>query len=525
MDPRPGVTLKTGARWRGALRGPRGGVAADHPLAVEAGMAALRAGGTAADAAVAMAAVMTVVQPYYSQLGGDSFAMVYRAGTRTVEALVASGPAPASADAGTYRAAGGIPQTGAKAVTVPGCVDGWWQLHQRHGRLNWDGLFEAAIDYAKDGFPASRQLVDEVVGCVEKCRPSDFFGQVFGAVTLAGQRVVQPALARTLSTIAVEGTDGFYRGGVADTCRAALAADGAVFSAEEWRGPARWDAPVQAEFGGFRVWTQPLPTQGFVLPLALRRYAEELQRRTDHTHDGVLQHRALAAAFALRYAAAGDPDVTGIDTQALVDGSEGAETPAAAAIEQGDTTYLLAIDEDGNAVSLIQSVFAHWGSGLWAPEAGVLFNNRMCGFTLETGHPNELAPGKRPVHTLHSYVVTDGCGGLRVVGGTPGAMQQPQTNLQLLDSVLRRGMDVQDALDLPRWSLGSFSMFSRDFGRVTIEEHEPDGLTAAFEAAGIATERVGAWDAPMGRASVAIVDEAGIAIGSDIRGEGAAAVY
>ncbi|MGE0572200.1 MAG: gamma-glutamyltransferase family protein [Dehalococcoidia bacterium] len=524
MDPRPGVTLRTGARWRGALHGPRGGVAADHPLAVGAGMAVLGAGGTAADAAIAMAAVMPVVQPYYSHLGGDSFAITYEAATRKVEALVSSGPAPGVAEADAYRATGGIPQTGARAVTVPGCVDGWWQLHQRYGRLNWDGLFEPAIDYAKDGFPASRQLVDEIEGGRGKCAPAGFFSEVFGNVTRAGQRVIQPALARTLSSIAVHGADGFYAGDAASTCRAALEADGVAFRADEWRGPARWVTPVTAEFAGHRVFTQPLPTQGFVLPLALRRYAELLDERPD-ANAAVLQHGALAEAFAVRYERAGDPDVTGLDTQRLVDDDGPSAGASIAALEQGDTTYLLAIDDEGNAVSLIQSVFAHWGSGLWAPEAGVLFNNRMCGFSLEAGHPNELAPGKRPVHTLHCYLATDGEGKLRIVGGTPGAMQQPQTNLQVLDHLLRGGMDVQDALDMPRWSLGSFSMFSRDFGRVTIEEHEPDMLTSAFEATGIATEQVPAWDSPMGRAYVAVLQDDGVAIGADIRGEGTAAVF
>ena len=524
MDPRPAVVLRTGARWRGALRGPNGCVAADHPLAVEAGMAVLREGGTAADAAVAMAAVMTVVQPYFSHLGGDSFAMTYEAATRKVEALVSSGPAPMSADADGYRVVGSIPQTGARAVTVPGCVDGWWQLHQRHGRLNWDGLFETAIDYAKDGFPASRQLVDEIDGGRTKCAPSRFFFEVFGQVTRAGQPVVQPALARTLSTIAIHGADGFYSGPVADACRETLEEDGVAFSAEEWRGPARWERPVSALFAGHRILTQPLPTQGFVLPLSLRRYEEMLKKRNG-TDAAVLQHAALAEAFAVRYQRAGDPDVTGLDTQALIDGDVGLVMSGAAALEAGDTTYMLTIDGDGNAVSLIQSVFAHWGSGLWAPEAGVLFNNRMCGFSLEAGHPNELAPGKRPVHTLHCYVATGADGRLRVVGGTPGAMQQPQTNLQVLDHLLRRGMDVQDALDMPRWSLGTFSMFSRDFGRVTVEDHEPDALCTVFDVAGISTETVPAWDAPMGRAYVAVVDESGVAVGADIRGEGSAAVF
>jgi gamma-glutamyltranspeptidase/glutathione hydrolase len=162
---------------------------------------------------------------------------------------------------------------------------------------------------------------------------------------------------------------------------------------------------------------------------------------------------------------------------------------------------------------------------VWVPEAGILMNNRMCGFSLERGHPNELAAGKRPVHTLHSYLVTGPDGRLRVAGGTPGAIQQPQTNLQVLDAILRLDADPQDAVDLPRWSLGSFAPFAPDFARVTVEEHEPDMLTPAFRDAGIAVEQAPAWAAAMGRAYVAVVEEVGVAVGADIRGEGVAAVF
>jgi len=267
-----------------------------------------------------------------------------------------------------------------------------------------------------------------------------------------------------------------------------------------------------------------LPSQGFVLPLALKTY-EALLESESGMHDAVLQHAALARAFWVRYAAAGDPHFCGARSQALVDAPPvppGEPTPVAAG---GDTTYLLAIDAEGNAVSLIQSVFAHWGSGVWVPEAGILMNNRMCGFSLERGHPNELAAGKRPVHTLHSYLVTGPDGRLRVAGGTPGAIQQPQTNLQVLDAILRLDADPQDAVDLPRWSLGSFAPFAPDFARVTVEEHEPDMLTPAFRDAGIAVEQAPAWAAAMGRAYVAVVEEVGVAVGADIRGEGVAAVF
>ena len=525
MDSREQRQLRASLRWRGALRGPRGCVAADHPLAVEAGLAAMRDGGSAADAAIAMGAVMTVVQPYYSHLGGDLFAMTFDATWKRVEALNSSGPAPQSASAEEYRARGGIPASGALTVTVPGCVDGWWRLHRRHGRLPWRIVLENARRLAAEGFPASRQLVHEIAAGRERCTPADFFESTFGHATAAGARIVQPELAATLELIADHGADAFYTDPVSSACRAALAQGGAPFSAAEWAGPGRWETPVAAPFAGHMVHTQPLPSQGFVLPLALKTY-EALLSADSGLHDAVLQHSALASAFRVRFALAGDPAFGGADAQQLVDEPPtvdvGRAVPAAGG---GDTTYLLAIDAQGNAVSLIQSVFAHWGSGVWAPEAGVLLNNRMCGFSLEAGHANELAPGKRPVHTLHSYLVTGADGSLRIVGGTPGAIQQPQTNLQVLDGILRRGEDPQDALDLPRWSLGSFAAFSGEYKRVTVEEHEPDALTPAFRDAGLTVESVPAWQSAMGRAYVAVVDDDGVAAAADIHGEGLAAVF
>jgi gamma-glutamyltranspeptidase/glutathione hydrolase len=515
--------VKQAARRRGAHRGRGGCVAADHPLAVDAGLRMIHAGGSATDAAVAMAAVMPVVQPYYSHLGGDLFAMTFGARSRQVRALNSSGPAPLSSNAEAYRQRGGIPGAGALAVTVPGCVDGWWRLHEAGGRLPWREVLAPAIAAARGGFPASRQLVAEIAAGRTKCEPAGFFAATFRAER-EGDLVTQPELAATLEAIAREGPDGFYAGPVASACRRVLAEGGAPFTADEWRAPGRWEDPVHALFAGALVHTQPLPSQGFVLPLALKAY-EELLGTASGLHDAVLQHAALAGAFRVRYAFGGDPDFVAADGQRFVDDPPVAAVEPAAIAGGGDTTYLLAIDGEGNAVSLIQSVFAHWGSGVWAPETGVLMNNRMCGFSLERGHPNELAPGKRPVHTLHSYIVTGRDGALRAVGGTPGAIQQPQTNLQVLDAILRRGGDPQDALDAPRWSLGSFAAFAGDYSQVAVEEHEPDALTPAFRDAGLAVERAPAWSSAMGRAYVATVDGNGVAAAADVRGEGLAAVF
>jgi gamma-glutamyltranspeptidase / glutathione hydrolase len=235
----------------------------------------------------------------------------------------------------------------------------------------------------------------------------------------------------------------------------------------------------------------------------------------------VLQQReALATAFDVR----GRVGCEGLDAEpllndesvaGLLDPGDETELPP----PDGDTTYMLAVDREGNAVSLIQSIFAPWGSRVFSAETGVLFNDRMLGFSLRPGHANELAPGKRPLHTLHCYLGTDvASGDLRIVGGTPGGHRQPQANLQVLDGLLRRGLDAQDALDEARWSLGA-----RPRGRqVEVETRADDSLGPLFSNAGFEVERFRGWDGRMGRALLAISTGGGLSAAADLRGEGQA---
>lgn len=509
---------------RGALRGSNTCVIADHPLAAAAGQRALHDGGSATDAAVAMAAVLTVVQPYMSHLGGDSFAMVYDAASGAVEALNSSGPAPASADADEYRRQGGIPDTGALAVTVPGCVAGWGALHERQGKLPWARVLEDAERIAREGHPASRAMVRAVGVGRERVYPAGAFKTTFGHVAGdGGQLVVQPELAGTLRALAAGGAAAFYEGAIAEECLATLNGLGSAFTPDDWRAPAEWTKPLAVEFGGVLVHTQPPPSRGLVTMLALRRLGR--------SGEGVsAQVEALRGAFEAVDAEAGDPRVTGFDAAALLRAGGATAQAVAGGGGDGDTTALVAIDGDGNAVSLIQSVFSAWGSGVLSASTGVVFNNRMRGFSLEEGHPNELAGGKRPMHTLHSYIVTSHPdlplageaegprdGALVAVGGTPGAHRQPQTNVQVLDAVLRGGADPQDALDAARWALDTD-------GSLYAEARTPDALGEALAGEGLAFEPLGAWDGWTGRACLAVVTGQGIAAAHDLRGEGIAIV-
>lgn len=535
------MTIRAESPARGSMRGPNGVAACDHPLAASAGLSTLLRGGSAADAAIAMGAVMTVVQPHYSHLGGDVFAVTFDAASGKVDALNSSGPAPRSANADDYRALGSIPDSGPLAVTIPGAVGGWWALHQAQGRLPWKDLFDAAIGYARDGFPASRTLAGMMAVGRRRMYPAGAFKQTFGGISDdGGQGLRQPALARAYELIAAGGQDAFYSGEIRDACLAALNSRGGSFAAEEWVSPASWETPLSAGFEGATVHTQPPPSHGFVLPLALRLYAAGL-REEPSLNPLIHQYHALKHAFALRHELAGDPRVTGFDAAALV-----AQPPVPrpsrqdAPPQSGDTTYIIAIDGEGNAVSLIQSVYFPWGAATLIPEFGIFMNNRMSGFSLRPGHPNELAPGKRPVHTLHSYIVTvepppllplqekmgeTRAAALVAVGGTPGAMQQPQTNLQVLDGLLRLGLDPQDALDLGRWSLDSFGSGPKPENHVSVESREPDHAGDVFRAAGFEVETLPSWDSHMGRAYLAARGPAGWSAAADLRGEGVALVY
>ncbi len=503
---------------RAALRGPRHCVAADHPLAALAGIRVLDAGGTAADAAVATAAAMVVVQPRSSHLGGDLFALHYDCDHGRVLAMNASGPAPRSTDVAALRRAGTIPGSGAGSVTIPGCVGGWWELHNQYGRLPWSRLFDDAIRLATDGFPASRSLAGMVSfgrkGVVSKGYFETTYGHVAGD---GGQLIRQPETAATLAIIAEHGDEGFYSGPVAESCRSTLAAGGVEVSAEEWQSPANWVRPLTVPFAGYNVHTQPPPSLGIRLALALQEYGREIDRTAVSPGDvpWAAQVRAMRSAFTTAAESAGDPEQSGFDARALLDSRE----------HGADTTYLMVIDEEGSAVSLIQSVFSAWGSGLWDEATGVLFNNRMAGFSLEAGHPNEVAPGQRPMHTLNCYLVTEPGAGpdqLRMVGGTPGADWQPQVNLQILDAVLRRKMELQDALDAPRWS--TLTQTGARFDRLACERRDDDSLALALRAGGFeVVDEPPRW----GRAGVVYAawrDADGVAAAADLRGEGLAIV-
>ncbi|HXH20686.1 MAG TPA: gamma-glutamyltransferase family protein, partial [Dehalococcoidia bacterium] len=472
----PEALAASGAPPRGSVAGRRFAVAADHPLTSLTAMNVLQGGGNAVDATIAAAAVNVVTKPNRTHLGGDAFALVWRRRDGEVEGLNAGGRAPM---AGTLEAyADGIPRTGPRASTVPGLVDSWLELHARYGSRSLTELLQPAIGFCEEGFPVSLHL-STAMGTLGAL-PEGPLRRAFtrdGAPYRPGEVLRQPALGRTLRAIASEGRNGFYAGPVGRAIIAAMGAAGGLMTLDDLARPtAHWQTPIRAEYRGHTVYEQALPSQGMILLEALN-IAEQspLGEWGPLSADSVhMMVEATRLAFADLRRHGADPDFEDVPLDRLLSKDYAREVAAAidmrhasgaAAVPiSSDTTSFVVADEE-MAVCYIQSVFAAWGSRFYVPEAGVLMNNRMTGFNLDPGSANCLAPGKRTVHTLNNFLVIKD-GRLVIGGGTPGADFQVQTNLQVISAVVDGGLDLQAAVDLPRWATATG-------GRLSIESRAP----------------------------------------------------
>jgi gamma-glutamyltranspeptidase/glutathione hydrolase len=447
--------------------GRRGAVASNHPLATQAGLLALQAGGNAIDAAVAVASTLSVVEPFMSGLGGDGFYHVYV--RRTGEAVVVNGTGPAPGAATPERYASGIPPSGPLAVSVPGSVGAWGAMHARFGRRPWASLLEAAHHYARDGFAATRAYRHFAGEQVAALAADPRSGAVFlrdGQAPRVGTPIVQPALARTLEELAGEGAEAFYRGALAKRLAAGCREAGALVTAEDlaaFRPEAQ--APIALDYRGYTVREAPPNSMGWVLLQELG-IVEHFDVGAMGALSADLVHALVEAkklAFADRERWSGDPRFVETPLAELlspdylarraaeIDPKRAAPTRVPAATAPGDTTYFCVVDGDGNAVSGIQSINSAFGSGVTAGDTGVLLNNRMGPWHLDPGHPNRLVPGKRVRHTMNPAMVYRG-GELWAVLGTPGGDYQVQVNLQVLTAMIDLGYDPQQAAEMPRWS-------------------------------------------------------------------------
>jgi len=487
-----------------ARRAPHGMIASVNPLASAAGLRVLRDGGNAVDAAIAAGAVLTVVEPWSGQLGGDAFLLVASGERGTVTAINGSGAAPHRASVDRYLALGRIPESGWLAASVPGIVDAWQVALQRFGTRPLGALLGDAITYAEEGFPlTARQARNNAEMAAIAAEFADTKAVFFpdGRPPGAGFRLRQPDLARTLRTIQAEGAAAFYRGSIARAIVAASDRGGGLFS-ERDLDEHRSDVlnPIQASYRGWTVLEQPPVSQGLIVLIALK-ILEALDPSTDPTDRVHFQVEAIKLALAERLNHVADPAFSPIAIDHLLSGERGralaqrVDPRRAAALQQEpaghpDTTYLCVVDEARNVVSYIHSLYA--GNGVVAGETGILLNNRMGCFSLDPSSPNRLAPGKRPVHTLNSWMLLQD-GAPRVVGGTPGSFWQVQTNLQLITNVIDPGMPVQAAVDAPRWTMGGQTTWSDS--TLSLEARFGEAVMRSLRDRGHAVQPIGDWAA------------------------------
>ncbi len=444
--------------------------ATSMPAATLTALDVLRAGGNALDAAVAAVAVLGVIEPQSTGIGGDCFCLWKQSG-KPVVALNGSGRAPAAATIGWFEGQGitAIADDGPHSVTVPGAVGAWEALLAAYGTKGLDELLQPAIHFAAKGWPVHHRVASDWAGAVDKLRKNGTHAFLPGGrAPKAGDLFVQPALAETLRTIAAKGARGFYEGAVAADMAATLRARGGLQTEADFaegRTAAEFVQPIHAAWRGYDVWQCP-PNGSGLLVLMLLGILEGFETAADPLSAERL-HRHIEAArlvYRDRDAFVADPAQAAVpmehllsptylrDLRATINPERAIAMPRAGEAmlpAHRDTVYLCVVDRDGNACSFINSLFKSFGSGILAEESGVMLQNRGAGFVVQRGHPNCIAPGKRPMHTIIPGMLTKD-GEAVMPFGVMGGHFQPMGQTLFLSNLLEYGMDIQQALDLPR---------------------------------------------------------------------------
>jgi len=495
-------------------------------------MAMLRGGGNCVDATIAAAAVLNVVEPHCSHLGGDAFMLIWDAEKRSVTAINSSGGAPGELRADMFE--GQIPPSGLLSSTVPGQVAGWDAALSAHGTLSPAQVLDQAIHYAREGFSVSRDLANAIGGQADRIAQFPSTKAAFmpdGAPPARGQLLVQPDLATTLETLADRGFREFYEGELARRMIEFWRQNQGVLSEADLAAhQARVLPPIETSYRGYSVREQPPVSQGHILLQALN-IVETFDLKAMGRLSAEALHVCIEAnklSHADKNAYTTDPRWSALpvgllskqyaaDRALLVDMHGAANFPPEPGDPGSDTTYLCCVDGKGNAISYIQSVFHGFGCGVVAGDTGVVYNNRACGFSLDPSHVNFLQPGKKTVHTLNTYMVFKN-GKPVVVGGTPGGDIQVQTNLQVLTGLIDFGLDPQQAVEAPRWS-------RHEQRNVSLEARAPKNAFEGLTARGHEVSTIGHY-AQGGRAQVITISEEGsLCAGSDPRCDGCALAY
>ena len=485
-----------GFATRSEVLARQGMVATSQPLATQAALDILRQGGSAVDAAIAANAVLGVVEPMMDGVGGDLFAIIWDAKTKQLHGLNASGRSPNALTPEIFRARGlkSIPGNGPLSISVPGCVDGWAEMHRKFGKLPWGTILKPAIEYARNGFPVSEQVAFdwEFYGRSYRDQSANFreVYTIEGRIPVKGDVFRNPLLAASLEKIARGGRDAFYKGEIARVIDAYCKREGCFLTEADLAAhTSDWVEPVSTNYRGYDVWELPPNGQG-VTALQMLNILEGYDLKKfgfgskEHIHyfveakklayedrakfyaDPAFNRLPLKSLLSKEYAAARRKLIS--DTRAGV-GYE----PGNPAIQQGDTVYLTAADRDGNMVSLIQSVASSFGSGMVPDGLGFVLHNRGASYTLEEGHYNSYAPRKRPFHTIiPAFMTKDGQPILSF--GVMGGAFQPLGHVQIVTNMIDFGMNIQEAGDAPRIdhtgsSMPTGSRAAADGGQILLE--------------------------------------------------------
>lgn len=461
-------------------------VSTSQPLAAQAGLRMLLAGGNAVDAALATAITLTVVEPISNGIGSDAFAIVWDG--KRLHGLNASGRSPAAWTADYFRGRTAVPVRGWNSVSVPGCVAAWVDLSAKFGKLPFAKLFEPAIDYATNGFPVSPFIAERWDPQVPELREEPGFAEAFlpgGRSPMAGEIFRFPDQARTLEKIAATKGEAFYRGELAGALEAHAKANGGAMTRADLAAHANdWVGTISQDYRGLTVHEIPPNGQGIVCLMALGILSHF--GVSDHPVDSAdsvhLQIEAVKLAFADAYRFVADPRAMELAPQRLLDPSylksraglidmKRAQDFGPGTPPKGGTVYLTAADAGGMMVSMIQSNFMGFGSGVVVPGTGISLQNRGSGFTLSPGHPNQVAPSKRPFHTIiPGFVMREGAPLMSF--GLMGGSMQPQGHTQMMVRMADYGQGPQGAIDAPRFRiLGGLEVtFEDEWPVETLEE-------------------------------------------------------
>jgi gamma-glutamyltranspeptidase/glutathione hydrolase len=514
------AALPAGGAWpktgRSVVPARHGMVAASQPLAAQIGLDVLKAGGNAIDAAIATNAALALMEPTSCGLGGDLFAIVWNAKEKKLYGLNASGRSPYGTSRKLFADRGmtAIPESGPLSWSVPGCMDGWAELNKRFGRKPLKDLLAPAIRYAEEGFPVTEVIAGYWQAGARKLSRDPGSAAVFlpgGRSPRAGQMFKNPALARTYRLIAEGGRDAYYRGPIAEELVKLSDKVGGLFTLKDFADhTSTWIEPVSTDYRGYDVWELPPNGQG-IAALQMLNILEgyDLQKFGPNSADYwhlFLEAKKVAYADRGRYYA--DPDFAKAPVAELIAKPYAAERrklidahtamtkidPGDPKLGTSDTIYLCAVDDERNCVSLIQSNYSGFGSGIASAELGYGIQNRGCLFALDPKHANTLEPHKRPFHTIMPAFVTKG-GEPWLVFGVMGGDMQPQGHVEVLCNLIDFGMDVQAAGEAPRLEhVGSASPTGKpmdaDGGTVKAESGVPEAVLAELKRRGHVVERV-----------------------------------